>query len=982
LIFIVRFLFNDMKYLRICCWSISMLFCASQASDASHLRAGEITVERISCNGLTFRITITVYTDTGSSVRFSNDGVGVLSFGDGTFINPPQREHTVPPGVGPGIGLVKYVAPPHTFPGPGRYTITYKESYRNQEIINIARPEGTDFFLETVIIIDPFIGCDNSPQLRVPPINRGCTGKAWYHNPGAYDPDDGDLLTYELVAPKQDRGVPVNNYRDPNASEFYDRIGANYATANEDGTGPPTFSIDSVGGTILWDSPGAPGEYNIAFRIIQWRRIGGVFRQIGYVTRDMQIIIEDCRNERPELTVPQDICVEAGTTINETIFGNDPDALDELKIEAFSDVFELGSSPATYTPNPAVFQKPPRPARLSFSWATTCAHIKEQPYQVVFQVSDKSTGGPTLVQFKTWRIRVIGPKPVWKSAVVDIATRSARLEWEPYRCAGSASTMEVWRRVDSYGAEVGPCTTGMPESFGYTKIATVPIGTTRYTNGGLASGAKYCYRLVAVFPLPRGGESVVSQEICLPPFRADRAVITHATVDRTDERLGQVTVRWRSPFDIDKASFPPPYRYKVYRAEGFGGNVRLAEAFPGTRPDTVWVDTGLNTRDIVYNYRVLGFDSNGARIDSSAVASTVRLEIRPKFRELELRWAANVPWSNNTFDHPTHTVYRGPAGATEAQLAKVADVNVNQGGFVFRDENLDESQAYCYRVEARGSYGNPRIPAPLVNFSQISCAQAAIPEPPCKPIFATKLPALDCDEYRATSSCVDKRGAYSNTLNWRRPDPACAENIKGYYVYFADKIGNEFTKIKDPITGQDIFVTDTVFVHANLESFAGCYKISAVDGAGNEGELSDEVCFDNCPYYELPNVFTPNGDKCNDVFSAYSTRNIGEGGVSECEQTALSQDQVLDLQKRCARFVERVVFTVYNRWGTEVYHYESGGPRTIFGESDIYIDWDGRDNNRGELSTGIYYYKAQVTFDVVDPSRQNSTIKGWVQLIR
>jgi hypothetical protein len=959
-----------MKYLKIGGWLVSMLIGMSQELYATHLRAGEITVERVSCNGLTFRITITAYTNLGSTVKFSD---GTLSFGDGTSIQTPTVENIIRPELGSGIGFVQFVAPPHTFPGPGRYTITYKERNRNAGILNMSNSVNTQFFLETVIIIDPFIGCDNSPRLLVPPIDKGCTGKAWFHNPGAFDPD-GDSLSYEFTDPKQDRNVPVNNYRDPNAREFYDRIGASYPTANEDGTGPPTFSIDPLTGTILWDSPGAPGEYNIAFRIIQWRKVGGVPRQIGYVTRDMQVIIEDCKNERPELTVPQDICVEAGTTINETIFGNDPDALDELKIEAFSEVFQLSPSPATYTPNPAVFQRPPRPARLSFSWATTCAHIKEQPYQVVFKVSDKSTGGPTLVQFKTWRIRVIGPKPVWKSAVVDIATRSARLEWEPYRCAGSASTMEVWRRVDSYGAGVGPCTTGMPESFGYTKIATVPIGTTRYTNGGLASGAKYCYRLVAVFPLPRGGESVVSQEICLPPFRADRAVITHATVDRTDERLGQVTVRWRSPFDIDKASFPPPYRYKVYRAEGFGGNVRLAEAFPGTRPDTVWVDTGLNTRDIVYNYRVLGFDSNGARIDSSAVASTVRLEIRPKFRELELRWAANVPWSNNTFDHPTHTVYRGPAGATEAQLAKVADVNVNQGGFVFRDENLDESQAYCYRVEARGSYGNPRIPAPLVNFSQISCAQPNDNQPPCEVSFLPPKPEdIDCNKYFETTGC-NTAVSFSNTLNWRRPsDPACQIDISSYSIYYSPQVGGEFKKL-------DVVVKDTFFVHSNnLTSFAGCYKITAVDRAGNESDLSEEVCFDNCPYYELPNVFTPNGDKCNDVFSAYSTRNIGEGGASDCERERgllLSPGQVLDLQKRCARFVRSVVFTVYNRWGTEVYQYESGGER------GIYIDWDGKDNSRRDLSTGVYYYEAQVSFNVVDPAKANKLIKGWVQLIR
>jgi flagellar hook assembly protein FlgD len=126
----------------------------------------------------------------------------------------------------------------------------------------------------------------------------------------------------------------------------------------------------------------------------------------------------------------------------------------------------------------------------------------------------------------------------------------------------------------------------------------------------------------------------------------------------------------------------------------------------------------------------------------------------------------------------------------------------------------------------------------------------------------------------------------------------------------------------------------------------------------------------------MPNVFTPNGDNCNDVFSAYSTRSIGEGGTSNCSQKSLTSAQILDLQKRCARFVQKVTFTVFNRWGGQVYSYESGGER------NIYVDWDGKDNNRKDLATGVYYYEAQVTFDVVDPSKATRIIKGWVQLIR
>jgi hypothetical protein len=48
----------------------------------------------------------------------------------------------------------------------------------------------------------------------------------------------------------------------------------------------------------------------------------------------------------------------------------------------------------------------------------------------------------------------------------------------------------------------------------------------------------------------------------------------------------------------------------------------------------------------------------------------------------------------------------------------------------------------------------------------------------------------------------------------------------------------------------------------------------------------------------------------------------------------------------------------------------------------IYIDWDGRADDGSELTTGIYYYVAEVTFNSVDPEKAERTIKGWVHLLR
>ncbi|HMJ67257.1 MAG TPA: gliding motility-associated C-terminal domain-containing protein [Cyclobacteriaceae bacterium] len=950
-----------------------LLFLSPFIGYSTHLRAGEITVERINCSSLTFRITITVYTNTGSEIRF---GEGLLDFGDGFSENTPTIENTKRPDLGDNVGIVAY-SKEHTYAGPGRYVISYLEPNRNGGILNIFNSVETRFYIETIINIDPFLGCNNSPKLLVPPIDKACTGAAWFHNPGAYDPD-GDSVSFELTIPKKEKGQVVGNYRDPNNKEFYDKSDIPYGTANENSDGPPTFDIDEVTGTLIWDAPGLQGEYNVAFLIKEWRKLAGVWVLMGYVVRDMQIIVEDCENQRPELIVPEDICVEAGEVIEQDIFGFDPDS-DKVKIEAFSQVFSIGSSPAEISfPKPNDFQpsSPDKHAKITFKWATDCSHIKEQPYQVVFKITDDPAVKPRLIQFKTWNIRVVGPAPKWVDAHTVPSSRTASLAWDPYKCI-NATTMQVWRRVDEFPYTPPECVTGMPDFLGYTQIADVPIAQSLYNdnNGGkgLAVGAQYCYRLVAVFPSPGGGQSYLSKDTCLAPILADAPIITNVTVDKTGTLDGIITVKWRSAYDLDTIQFPPPYRYQVFRAEGITGTIKITSPHPGTIPDSTYTDTGINTEEFMYNYRVVLYDGTNAIVDTSDVASSVRLEGKPQLKAIELSWVADVPWSNRIDKYPMHLIYRGPGGSQDNQLVLIDSVNVNKDGFRYVDQGkyqnqpLKETDIYCYRVVTRGGYGNPKIEEPLINFSQRMCAQPNDNIPPCQPEL--KIVAQSCEDLIGTTGCGTN--VFSNTLTWPRSvDAACRNDIRSYNVYVADRVGDEFRLYVENV--RDTFFID---VNDNLTSYARCYKIEAVDRSGNKSEMSEAFCFDNCPHYELPNVFTPDDDGCNKFFSAFSDRvPLDENThLGPCNQT---KEDIDALQPRCARFVLGVKLKVYNRWGKEVYHYESGGERSI------YIDWDGRDTQGSELSAGVYYYVAEVTYDVVDPSQAIQFLKGWVHLVR
>jgi hypothetical protein len=931
---------------------------------STHLRAGNILVKQIGdCSNREYEITIIVYTNTsGTSVLFGGDQ-DYLDFGDGSpIVLVPEIGDGNPnfTRLGPSIARASYTIR-HKYGGPGRYTISYVEPNRNGGIQNMSNSVNTTFYIETQILIDPFLGCSTPPTLEVEPIDRACVGAAWFHNPGASDPDNSDSISYEMVIPFRERNTTVAGYVDPNNPQFY---GSNYQQGNEASDGPPIFKIDSRDGTITWDAPGTAGEYNIAFNVVEWRKFMGRWHRIGYVRRDMQIIVEgDCRNKRPELEVPDEICVVAGEKITAAIKGFDPDG-DSIKIEGFSPIFDFTSSPrATLTPTGYRIS----PSTITFDWQTNCDHVKDQPYLVVFKITDKSQNGVSLASYKTVMIRVVGPPPVWDEATLDVQTPVATLKWDAYACY-QADNIQIWRKVD--GSTYDPeCETGLPESLGYEMIATVPASQTSFVDSnkgkGLAPGAKYCYRLVAVYTTFKGGLSMASQDICVGPVKADKPIITNVSILKTSTTDGEIEVKWAKPLDIDPI-LQEPFIYRVYRSVGFtrGNDSTLVGSITSSADIMSIVDNNaLNTSGDVYSYTVYAVDFEDEVIGSSALASSVRVETGAEVGKIVLTWRADVPWTNNV-DGYTHKIYRGEAGSTEDDLVEIAQVDVTTSGFTYVDEGqhngipLGEKE-YCYRIETFGRYGNLDLPDPLQNFSQIVCVMPGDEIPPCTPLVSLDL--LDCGKQLSLNTC-DENTFFNRIVLNKDNGSQCQDDVRFYRIYRSSTIGGDFVHYKD------IDATVTEFLDRDLTSYAMCYKVSAVDRSGNESELSQTYCNDNCPQYVLPNVFTPNNDSKNDYFSAYSLRTIDCSG----EGCVIPQYLI----EGCARFVESVKFRVFNRWGQHIYSYQSGG------ENTIYIDWNGVDDKGNEVEVGTYYYVAEVIFKVVDPKKRHRTLKGYIDIRR
>ena len=444
-------------------------------SQATHVRAGEITTKRISKTSLTYLVTFTAYYDESKGKPAADLAENTtICFGDGVTADVKRIPRVYINGRTSSINTYTVV---HTYPGPGTYTISTIVQNRNEGTLNLPPPSRSQeipFFVSTTILINPSLLTNSTPVMLNPPLDSGRVGQKFCHNPAAFDVD-GDSLAFRLSVPKTSVTVPgcvgkdIPVYQDP----------TRFSTASETG-GAPTFSINAKTGELCWDAPGQAGQYNFAFIIEEWRN--GVL--IGEITRDMQIFVSDSKNQRPLLQPIPDVCVEAGTLINQPLSATDPDN-QPLTITGFGGVFNLGPDRKPLAPGELI--QPPYaqllngdtplspPATATFRWQTACEHIRLALYDATFKVTDlppKPT--PALVSFQTFRILVVGPtiKNITARPTAGPNGRAVLLTWDAYTCNTPGTTIAIYRKEGCEAREIDICQTGPPP--GYTKIGEVP----------------------------------------------------------------------------------------------------------------------------------------------------------------------------------------------------------------------------------------------------------------------------------------------------------------------------------------------------------------------------------------------------------------------------------------------------------------------------------------------------------------------------
>ncbi|MDQ6482662.1 gliding motility-associated C-terminal domain-containing protein, partial [Dyadobacter sp. LHD-138] len=303
---------------------LAISFCLSinQHAFATHARAGEITAKRATSNPLTYDITFTGYFDVtpggGKDAADHQDDVNMFFYtgaSDGEKQIPIKVLRLANIEIGNNTTRNTYTTR-YTFRSAGNWNISVAIDNRNVGILNLspAPTSSLNFYVHTTIVINSFVGLNQTPVLLNAPIDIAAVGQRFIHNPGAFDAD-GDSIAYRLYTPRQNiegGGLGTNvGYKHPNL--------AFPPGSTEVGQSPATFSINPITGDLIWDAPNTKGLYNVAFVVEEWRQ--GI--KIGEIVRDMQIIVEDARNDRPKLDLLPDLCVEAGTLINQTVKATD-----------------------------------------------------------------------------------------------------------------------------------------------------------------------------------------------------------------------------------------------------------------------------------------------------------------------------------------------------------------------------------------------------------------------------------------------------------------------------------------------------------------------------------------------------------------------------------------------------------------------------------------------------------------------------------
>ncbi len=174
------------------------------------------------------------------------------------------------------------------------------------------------------------------------------------------------------------------------------------------------------------------------------------------------------------------------------------------------------------------------------------------------------------------------------------------------------------------------------------------------------------------------------------------------------------------------------------------------------------------------------------------------------------------------------------------------------------------------------------------------------------------------------------------------------ENPTANATHEATSLDVVFTTVLEAGEGAEWSIEDTTITGLDIVNYtfpdSGWYDITLTitNANGCTDVFQYSVFVEGVPEYEVPNVFTPNGDEFNERFQPYTYAMV------------------------------EADMKIYNRWGRPVYKYSGLIPPV-----DVW-GWDGNVNGGAQAATGTYYY----ILDLKGTDGNNFSEHGTVTLVR
>ncbi len=277
----------------------------STQSIATHIVGADMSYKGIGGNKYIF--TLNVYRDCGSLIRLENTQT-IYYYSTSCVI--PQDSlvlRTTSQGIGkdisPVCNKVKSTCKGGTLPGVEKFsfedTVTlttacrdwifyYKECNRSSDIKNIVAP-GTKCLYIEARLNNLDAANNSSPSFGNEPVSFVCINRDAQLDNGAIEPD-GDLLRFRLVNPRTN--TRISEVNDLNILTYKAPFSAKYPLQTQGSI----FNFDSLSGSISFN-PTLITRTVTALQVEEYRN----GKLIGSVMRDLQIVVQECINNIPQL---------------------------------------------------------------------------------------------------------------------------------------------------------------------------------------------------------------------------------------------------------------------------------------------------------------------------------------------------------------------------------------------------------------------------------------------------------------------------------------------------------------------------------------------------------------------------------------------------------------------------------------------------------------------------------------------------------